>query len=90
MANRSICATSGRRRRRFATPSARSLRPELYREEYADVFTGNEEFNSIPVAGGALFEWDPDSTYIKEPPFFFIDLDAAAGGADSRRAEFWL
>ena len=55
----------------------RSLRPELYREEYADVFTGNEVFNEIPVAGGALFEWDPDSTYIKEPPFFFVDLDVA-------------
>ena len=53
----------------------RSLRPELYREEYADVFTSNEVFNEIPVSGGALFEWDPDSTYVKEPPFFFVDLD---------------
>jgi len=53
----------------------RSLKPELYREEYADVFTGNEQFNAIPVAGGAVFDWDPDSTYIKEPPFFYIDLD---------------
>ena len=40
-----------------------------------DVFTGNEQFNAIPVAGGALFDWDPDSTYIKEPPFFHIGLD---------------
>jgi len=53
----------------------RSLKPELYREEYADVFTGNEQFNAIPVAGGALFDWDPDSTYVKEPPFFHIGLD---------------
>ena len=52
-----------------------SLRPALFHEEYADVFTRNAEFNDIPVTGGALFEWEPYSTYVKEPPFFFIDLD---------------
>ncbi len=53
----------------------RSLKPEMFREEYANVFDGNEEFNKVPVAGGDLFNWDPDSTYIKEPPFFNITLD---------------
>ena len=53
----------------------RSLKPEMYREEYANVFDGNEEFNQIPVAGGDLFQWDPDSTYIRRPPFFDITLD---------------
>ncbi|OUC06095.1 aconitate hydratase, partial [Litorilinea aerophila] len=51
----------------------RSLRPEMFREEYANVFDGNETFNQIPVKGGELFQWDPESTYIKEPPFF-MDL----------------
>ncbi len=55
----------------------RSLKPAMYREEYADVFSGNEQFNAIPVAGGALFDWQADSTYIKEPPFFHISLDLA-------------
>ncbi|HXF60658.1 MAG TPA: aconitate hydratase AcnA, partial [Caldilineaceae bacterium] len=53
----------------------RSVRPELFREEYANVFDGNEEFNRIPVKGGDLFDWDPQSTYIKEPPFFNITLE---------------
>jgi aconitate hydratase len=48
----------------------RSLKPEMFREQYANVFTGNEEFNQVAVAGGDLFQWDPKSTYIKEPPFF--------------------
>ena len=50
----------------------RSLKPEMYREQYANVFKSNEMFNQIPVAGGDLFAWNPTSTYIKEPPFFNI------------------
>ncbi len=52
-----------------------SLKPELYRQEYANVFQGNEEFNQIPVAGGDLFSWDPFSTYIQRPPFFDIERE---------------
>ncbi|MEZ4675519.1 MAG: aconitate hydratase AcnA [Caldilineaceae bacterium] len=55
----------------------RSLKPEMYREQYANVFDGNEEFNQIPVAGGELFDWDEQSTYIKRPPFFDIEREMA-------------
>ena len=48
----------------------RAIRPEMFRESYANVWDGNPTWNAIPVAGGALFEWRPDSTYIQEPPFF--------------------
>ena len=48
----------------------RSLRPALFQEEYQDVFTGNERWNQVPVSGGVLYNWDPESTYIQEPPFF--------------------
>jgi aconitate hydratase len=50
----------------------RALRPDMFREQYANVFDGNEQFNNIRVPGGELFQWDPNSTYIKEPPFFNI------------------
>jgi aconitate hydratase len=50
----------------------RALQPEMFREQYANVFTGNEEFNAVAVAEGDLFAWDEASTYIKEPPFFNI------------------
>ncbi len=50
----------------------RALRPDMFREQYADIFTGNEQFNEVKVAEGDLFAWDEASTYIKEPPFFNI------------------
>ncbi len=48
----------------------RAIRPEMFRESYANVWDGNPTWNAIPVAGGALYEWLPVSTYIQEPPFF--------------------
>ncbi len=47
-----------------------TLEPQMFHERYAEVFTGNETWNKIPLTGGALYEWDPESTYIQEPPFF--------------------
>ncbi|HEV2178278.1 MAG TPA: aconitate hydratase AcnA [Terriglobia bacterium] len=48
----------------------RSIRPEMFRRSYGNVWDGNPTWNAIPVAGGALYDWRPDSTYIQEPPFF--------------------
>jgi aconitate hydratase len=42
----------------------------MYREKYAEVLLGNEEWDSLDVPEGELYDWDPDSTYIREPPFF--------------------
>jgi aconitate hydratase len=61
-----------------STAVRRSIKPELYQEEYSNVFDGNEEFNKIPVAGGELFDWNPMSTYIRRPPFFDIELSLDA------------
>ncbi len=48
-----------------------ALKPEMFRERYADVFTGNETWNAIPVPEATeLYEWVSDSTYIQEPPFW--------------------
>jgi aconitate hydratase len=49
------------------------LSGEMFRRQYANVGSGNAEWNDVPVRGGELFEWDPASTYIQEPPFF-VDL----------------
>jgi aconitate hydratase len=46
----------------------RALKPEMFREQYANVFDGNPQFNAVKVAGGDRFAWDPASTYIQEPP----------------------
>ncbi len=51
----------------------RSLKPEMFAEEYRNVFDGNEAWNAMAVPQGDLYAWDPTSTYIQEPPFF-VDL----------------
>ena len=55
-----------------------SVKPELFAEEYAHVFTGDERWKLLPVPEGNLYEWDPDSTYVREPPFF-QDLSSEPG-----------
>jgi len=49
---------------------AKSITPELFAENYAHVFDGDEHWRSLPDTEGELFNWNPDSTYIQEPPFF--------------------
>ena len=41
-----------------------------FREKYADVFTGQQEWQEIATSGGALYDWNEESTYVQEPPFF--------------------
>ncbi len=49
-------------------------RPEIFAEQYAGVFSGNDRWNAIALPDMAdLYDWDPASTYIQEPPFF-LDL----------------
>jgi aconitate hydratase len=43
---------------------------EMFQASYGNVFDGNPDWNAIPVAGGDLFAFRDDSTYIQEPPFF--------------------
>jgi aconitate hydratase len=44
--------------------------PEQFTSRYADVFTGNETWNKVPVSSSELYPWDENSTYIQNPPFF--------------------
>jgi aconitate hydratase len=70
----------------------RDLTPEIFRERYAEVFSGNEAWNAIPVSGGERYAWDPESTYIQEPPFF-ADLKAeppTPGDIEGARLLVWL
>src|SRR5919202_3289787 len=49
---------------------AESVRGEMFSRTYADVLTGDDNWRALPVPEGALFEWDPDSTYVRRPPYF--------------------
>ncbi len=49
---------------------ASALKPETFRELYRDFAAQNPKWNEIPTTVGEVYQWDPTSTYIQEPPFF--------------------
>src|SRR6202048_4364411 len=52
-----------------------ALAKELFTTEYSRIFDGDEHWQQLPSPVGALFEWEPNSTYVREPPFF-VDMPA--------------
>ncbi|GAA0444805.1 aconitate hydratase AcnA [Lentibacillus halophilus] len=46
------------------------VKPEIFRKEYESVFNSNEKWNEIQTTDEPLFDWDSESTYIQNPPFF--------------------
>jgi aconitate hydratase len=49
---------------------ASSVQQSMYTRTYADVFTGDDTWRSLPVPEGEIFAWDPESTYVRRPPYF--------------------
>ncbi len=47
-----------------------SVRSEMFRRRYAEVFQGDETWASLETPTGELFDWDPNSTYVRNPPYF--------------------
>jgi len=47
-----------------------NVKAEMFKERYADVFSGSDMWKDIQVTGGDLYEWDEKSTYIHHPPYF--------------------
>ena len=50
--------------------SMQAVNSELFHEEYAKIFDGNENWQNLPSPEGILYDWDPASTYVREPSFF--------------------
>jgi aconitate hydratase len=49
---------------------SRSVKAEFFRTQYADVFKGDEQWQSLDVPTGETYAWDESSTYVKNPPYF--------------------
>ena len=49
---------------------AECISPDQFRRQYGEVFEGPPEWKEIATDPSRLYNWDPDSTYIQEPPFF--------------------
>ena len=47
-----------------------AVQSDMFHKSYGEVFDGDERWNSLEVPTGELFEWEPDSTYVRLPPFF--------------------
>ena len=43
---------------------------EMFTKDYADVFAGDDRWQSLPTPTGNTFAWDPSSTYVRKPPYF--------------------
>ncbi len=71
---------------------AASVRAEQFAETYEDVFTGDETWRTLPVPEGQLFEWQPDSTYVRHPPYFegMAREPGTVGDVEGARCLVWL
>jgi aconitate hydratase len=48
----------------------KTIEPMMFETQYSEVFEGTQLWKELEVPEGKLYEWDPESTYIREPPFF--------------------
>ncbi|MGI8559509.1 MAG: aconitate hydratase [Solirubrobacteraceae bacterium] len=48
----------------------RAVQSDMFRRSYGEVYDGDERWRSLPSPEGARFAWEPDSTYVRLPPFF--------------------
>jgi aconitate hydratase len=47
-----------------------SISSEMFTKDYATVFEGDHRWKSLDTPTGKTFEWDPQSTYVRKPPYF--------------------
>ena len=57
-------------RSEVAETMEQALQSDMFRQSYAEVFEGSGQWRAMPVPTGDLYEWHPDSTYVRNPPFF--------------------
>ena len=49
---------------------AQAIDEDMFARRYADVFAGDQTWQNLPTPEGSQFAWDPDSTYVRKPPYF--------------------
>ena len=59
-----------------------SVSPDQFDLEYGRIFEGDENWKSMPAPTGTLFDWDGQSTYVREPPYFMEFASVPAPPAD--------
>ena len=67
---RSTCADIWPSATEIATVVQDAVAAEMFSRDYADVFQGDDRWQTLDVPGGDTFEWGADSTYVRKPPYF--------------------
>ena len=67
------------------TTIAQAISSEMFNDSYADVFAGDERWQSLPTPEGNTFEWDPESTYVRQASVLRRHARRAGGGHRHRR-----
>lgn len=49
---------------------ANAIGEDMFNKSYQDVFAGDAQWQALPIPEGNTFEWDPQSTYVRKPPYF--------------------
>lgn len=49
---------------------ASAIGQDMFNESYKDVFAGDAQWQALSIPTGNTFEWDPQSTYVRKPPYF--------------------
>jgi aconitate hydratase len=65
---------------------AQAISQDMFTRDYADVFAGDQRWQSLPTPTGDTFAWDPESTYVRKPPYFDQLTAAPAPVTDLRGA----
>jgi aconitate hydratase len=47
-----------------------AIESDMFRKSYGEVFEGDENWNALEIPSGDRYEWDPESTYVRRPPYF--------------------
>jgi aconitate hydratase len=63
----------------------RAIESDMFRKSYGEVFEGDENWNALEVPEGDRYAWDPDSTYVRRPPYFEGMPASAPDGFDEIR-----
>ena len=68
------------------------LTSEMFQQEYGNVYDDNQTWNDVAVPEGEVYEWNPESYYIREPPFFINISKEEPSVSDIRGARVlaWL
>jgi aconitate hydratase len=48
----------------------RAIESDMFRKSYGEVFEGDENWNALDLPEGDRYAWDPESTYVRRPPYF--------------------